>query len=275
MKIEKPKLIIVDIDGTIRMKGQKISNRTVNIINKIISNGIMFAVASGRTVFEIKEMLKDYDLKPLSLYIGENGYETYDSIKSTTYYENPLKKEWVKKIIDEMLIYDTNISAYIDNKIIFTRKDWIMELSIANTKLKNELVDDLSIFYKNDLGKLMFRDNEEKIDRIIEQLKKKHFSNYYFYKSCPVIIEVSNIKVNKAAGLKRFCNENNISLDQVLAFGDTTNDNEMLEVSGCGVCLKNGTEDTKKVADYITDLTCEEEGFCDFIENCSFFKELG
>lgn len=274
MKIEKPKLIVCDIDGTIRMKGQRISDRTIKLINKIISNGIMFAVASGRTVYEIKEMLKDYDLNPLSLYIGENGYEIYDSIHSSTYYENPLKKEWIKEIIDEMLVYDTNISAYINNEIIFTRKDWIMELSIANTKLKNKLTDDLSVFYENDLGKLMFRDDEKKINKIIECLNKKHYPNYYFYKSCPVIIEVSNINANKATGLKSFCEGNNILLDSVLAFGDTTNDNKLLEVSGCGVCLKNGTEDTKQVADYVTNLTCEEEGFCDFIENCSFYKEL-
>lgn len=30
-----------------------------------------------------------------------------------------------------------------------------------------------------------------------------------------------------------------------MAFGDTSNDNDMLKVAGCGVCMINGTDDTK------------------------------
>ena len=55
--------------------------------------------------------------------------------------------------------------------------------------------------------------------------------------------------------------------EAVLAgFGDTSNDNEMISVAGLGVCLLNGSDDTKALANDITDLTCEEEGFADYVE---------
>lgn len=51
-----------------------------------------------------------------------------------------------------------------------------------------------------------------------------------------------------------------------MAFGDTTNDHTMLELSGVGVCLKNGSDDTKAIADIITDYPCDEDGWARFME---------
>lgn len=40
----------------------------------------------------------------------------------------------------------------------------------------------------------------------------------------------------------------------------------MLELAGIGVGLKNGAQDTKACADYITDFTHNEDGFAKFAE---------
>ena len=50
-----------------------------------------------------------------------------------------------------------------------------------------------------------------------------------------------------------------------MAFGDTTNDNEMLKMAGWSVCLKQGSDDTKACADVITDYTNDEDGFGRYI----------
>ena len=54
--------------------------------------------------------------------------------------------------------------------------------------------------------------------------------------------------------------------EQIVAFGDTTNDNSMLEQAGWGVCLLNGSNDTKAIADEITKHTCSEDGFANYVE---------
>ena len=82
----------------------------------------------------------------------------------------------------------------------------------------------------------------------------------------------SNSNANKGYALKKYCDSHKISLNDVMAFGDTTNDNEMLEAAGIGVCLKNGTKDAMSVSEYITDKRCEESGFADFV-NKFFYKE--
>jgi hypothetical protein len=52
----------------------------------------------------------------------------------------------------------------------------------------------------------------------------------------------------------------------VAAFGDTTNDNEMIAGAGLGVCMCNGSDDTKALADVISEYPANEDGFARFID---------
>ena len=51
-----------------------------------------------------------------------------------------------------------------------------------------------------------------------------------------------------------------------MAFGDTSNDNEMLKVAGCGVCMINGTDDTKACANAITTYDNDHDGLAIYLE---------
>ena len=52
----------------------------------------------------------------------------------------------------------------------------------------------------------------------------------------------------------------------MVAFGDTTNDNDMLQYSGLGVCMSNGSDDTKAIADDITKCSNDKDGFAQYME---------
>ena len=51
-----------------------------------------------------------------------------------------------------------------------------------------------------------------------------------------------------------------------MAFGDTSNDNDMLKVAGCGVCMINGTDDTKASANAITKHDNDHDGLAIYLE---------
>lgn len=57
--------------------------------------------------------------------------------------------------------------------------------------------------------------------------------------------------INKAYGLQYFCDYFNLSLDEVVCFGDGRNDITMIENAGIGVAVGNGHEKLKKFADYV------------------------
>ena len=51
-----------------------------------------------------------------------------------------------------------------------------------------------------------------------------------------------------------------------MTFGDISNDNELLEVAGVGVCMINGSDETKGYASDITELSNDEDGFAHYLQ---------
>ena len=74
--------------------------------------------------------------------------------------------------------------------------------------------------------------------------------------------------MHKAAGLKDLISHfPGRSLADVIAFGDTSNDLEMIQESGTGFAMKNATPDLKRVADQITQRDNNHDGLLYEIEN--------
>ena len=78
------------------------------------------------------------------------------------------------------------------------------------------------------------------------------------------LFEFSNPLLAKDVGIRIICAQMNIDLSQVIAFGDTTNDIEMLKAAGIGVCMANGSDDAKAVADVIGD-SCDNDGIAKYL----------
>ena len=61
--------------------------------------------------------------------------------------------------------------------------------------------------------------------------------------------EVVNKKFDKGRAIERVSRELHIPLCDTVAFGDSMNDKEMIETAGLGICMENGSEAVKKLAD--------------------------
>ncbi|RIK43550.1 MAG: Cof-type HAD-IIB family hydrolase, partial [Chloroflexi bacterium] len=70
---------------------------------------------------------------------------------------------------------------------------------------------------------------------------------------------------NKAAALAVLMADWGVPLAQVVAFGDDTNDIEMLQECGLGVAVANAADEVKQVADEIT-ATNDEDGVAIVLE---------
>lgn len=56
----------------------------------------------------------------------------------------------------------------------------------------------------------------------------------------------------------------NISLDEIVAFGDDKNDMEMLKMCGIGVAVDNAISEVKDIADSVT-LSNDEDGVAEWL----------
>jgi Cof subfamily protein (haloacid dehalogenase superfamily) len=64
--------------------------------------------------------------------------------------------------------------------------------------------------------------------------------------------------IHKKYGVETVLKHLGISPEQCIAFGDNKNDMEILQYAGIGICMGNGSEDLKAIADYVTDDLCED-----------------
>jgi len=73
-------------------------------------------------------------------------------------------------------------------------------------------------------------------------------------------IEILDPKVHKGEGLRQLCHSLSIPLEEVIAFGDSDNDIEFLQMAGWGVAMKNAREVVKEVADEVGEWSNDEDG---------------
>ena len=82
----------------------------------------------------------------------------------------------------------------------------------------------------------------------------------------PGTVEFIDPRVNKGMALEKYAQRYNIPMAETIAFGDMENDIPLLQHAGWGVCLKNGSDDTKAAADDITEYPVEEDGIGRYLQ---------
>ncbi len=70
--------------------------------------------------------------------------------------------------------------------------------------------------------------------------------------------ELINRKFNKGTGVERVCRYLNIPVSDSVGFGDSMNDKEMLETAGLSICMGNGSQAVKELADEVCPSVTED-----------------
>ena len=266
MKIEDVKLVVCDIDGTLVNDEHEFTPLSKKAVLALHEKGIGFGVASGRDVGELRHFATRFGLGfPFDIVIGMNGAQLYDEGHQKRFEYYMMKKEWIKEVLDIMRPFDLNPYIIIDDRLYCKRHDELITASSKRNGTKIVVVKDESEYYQSEHPKIMFKVEEDKIDAIMAYAKSKITGGYMAFKTQPIMLEFADKRTDKGYALKEYARMNDLDLKNVMAFGDMSNDNGMLRVSGYGVCLKNGASDTKQAADFITDYDNNHDGFARFL----------
>lgn len=273
----KYRLVITDLDGTLTAHGTggSLSERSKEMIRCLARHGVSFGLASGRPLDELQAYTAAWNLeKEVDVLVGLNGSELWDGHTGRTRQYFMMKREWLKEVIEKLAPFDLNPYVYYHGAFLCMRVDEGIRYSSGRVNKPVIVAKDVSELYAEDNAKIMFRVREEQMAQV-ERFLEEHPSPYYRgFKTQKTLFEVSNRQVSKAYAISQYCREAGYSPEQVIAFGDTSNDNEMLLGCGLGVCVANASEDTKAIADEVAPRSCDEEGEASYMEE-RFFRPLG
>ena len=65
-------------------------------------------------------------------------------------------------------------------------------------------------------------------------------------------LEFTHPQAHKGNAVKAYASKLGLTMDQVICIGDGLNDLSMIRMAGLGVAMKNGADELKKIADYVT-----------------------
>jgi hydroxymethylpyrimidine pyrophosphatase-like HAD family hydrolase len=86
------------------------------------------------------------------------------------------------------------------------------------------------------------------------------------FTSKPYFLEILPPGVDKGYALSKIAEKEGVSAEEVMAVGDSMNDESMLRWAGLGIAMLNGEEGAKKAAREVSRYTNDEDGVADLIE---------
>lgn len=265
--LEEMKVVIADIDMTLTAKGGELPEITKEAFEILHRNDVRIGLGTGREINQaLREMGKKWGLSfEFDFVVGMNGGMVLDHRNDNYWQTDYLTTEEMKNILYYMkpLVDKYKVAVNCEGNENHNAMNISGELLESSRRHGFDFVDctgDIERVCERPTFKFLFRGEAKNEAELREYFLKKFSDNYQIISTFPGTVEVMHKGIDKGSGLKKYVSWEKIDLADVIAFGDNENDNTMLLDAGWGVCLKNGSDGTKKCADDITEFDCESGG---------------
>lgn len=242
------KYLFSDLDGTLMLEkdntipSTKIPTHNLEKIKEFTNKGNFFAIATGRPLANVKKLIAENQIADLC--VCENGMIVSQDNKIVI--EGQLNQEELKELLDYLKTNNLEfLGFYADEPVAFFNDNVILESTQVRMKKYSKMYN----FIKTseiDISKIihltiLFTNSDSKQSHVDNlNLKLKHT------KVIPTMHDAAdfvNKTTSKLNAIKKFCEINNISHDEVGYVGDGFNDLECLNYFKNSFVMKNSTKE--------------------------------
>lgn len=253
-------LYITDLDGTLLNPNAELSKRTITIINDLIQQGVLFTVATARSIASVKYILKDLNLTlPIVLM---NGVCIYDTSKKEYIKVETFSKDNAKVLIDVIeennlkgflyTLSNGKLATYYEDLSNLVLKDFYQERVDKYNKPFTR-VDNFSQCIDESIIYFTLMDRKENLEHLDQMVKKLPNINSVFYKDNYTkdmwYLEIFSENASKYHAVEFL--RNNLSVDTIIGFGDNQNDMPLFDACDKSYAVRNAIQGLKLKADGI------------------------
>lgn len=252
--MNKYKIIAIDLDDTLLDDNKNIPSLNKEALINASKLGIKIVIASGRSPMGIVPVIKDLNLYGIKSYIiAFNGAAIYETPGEKLIFHQFLNGKDLKDIYSSKP-EDIYIHFYKGNlKIYANKKNEYTDYGVKINNTTYELFDINDIKDDEEIIKVLYTGNEKNITKAIDKAYPIYNERFSLMRSAPIYYEFLPKNISKGQALKKIAEMENISMDQVMAFGDNGNDLEMVKLAGMGIAMQNSLDkEVLKHAKYIT-----------------------
>ena len=248
------KVIATDMDGTLLdPKGQLDLPRLEKILDKLDQRGIRFVIATGNEVHRMRQLLGH--LAERVVLVVANGariFENNELIQSQTWDDAMVDKALGhfkgRECQDQFVITAMN-GGFVKTGTVFTELDKFMTPEmIEKLYQRMQFVDEFDSSLFGGVLKMSMVVGEERLDSILQEINDLFDGHVRAVSSGYGCIDILQDGIHKAWGLVELLKRWNLKPEQIMAFGDSENDIEMLELAGISFAMENAEEAVKEIA---------------------------
>jgi len=249
------KLICSDIDGTLLDKNRELSQMTIQEIQRV--SPIPFVLISSRMPKAMRHLQSQLGNTTAPIIAYNGGLVLHNNLVLHSAFIDNAVLETLIQLCEKTTIH---LSLYFEDEWFVPAMDFWANREAENTKVTPIVKSCKSVLsqWKNEgkgAHKIMCMGDEAEIDVLYKELENSFSSEIMLYRSKPTYIEISHSSVSKKTAIDVLLNScyTNISMENIVAFGDNYNDIEMLKAVGLGVAVANAIEEVLQIANKITD----------------------
>ncbi len=272
---KKIKAIAIDIDGTLINEHTICTERTEKAVKALIQTGREVYIVTGRSTLTAMPFAKQIGIP--NYMINYNGASVWNMQTQKRENEHTLDSNIIQILIKLLRDRQMMSLAYVNDQFYYEIENAYLEQYFKRITIPgfNKPLDELpmDLFHK-----LFIMGSDEEIIEMHKLLSENYGDKLSIFLTTPGMhnlthpenparcIELMAKGVNKGEALTRLLRQQNITMDEAVAFGDDNNDIEMLESVAWGVAMHNARSTVKKVARLET-LSHNDDGVAYFIEN--------
>lgn len=270
------KLIFLDIDGTLTMPGSNVPPESaLRAIRRAQEKGNLLFLCTGRNYAMLKPLLQ-YHFDGL---VGSSG--GYVECGGQIICDKPMadsQKDRAIALLEEHNIFYTIESrdgSYTDEGFKeFLRRSPGEGSNSEMLRWREQIEESLHILsMKEYKGESIYKivtvsPAREPVEAVKEALGTAY--HYCIQDSDSFGFtngELMRSDFDKGTGILNVCEYLGLPVEQTVAFGDSTNDLEMMETAALSICMGNGSPRLKEIADDVCG-TVEEDGLLSAFEKC-------
>ena len=251
-----------DLDDTLLRDDLSISPYTLDVFRRMSDRGFFFIADSGRTQFSMKPHVEK--IRCVSLYVACNGAEIYDGTTHDLLHVENYSMEMAHEIADFAAEYDAYAQAYDGEHFYFNQYSVYTERYARTSSLSGIYVGDLRKFIKEPRNKILMMAEPEQIVEMLAAARKRFAGRVSITCSKPWLMEFNPLRATKGIALEFAAEYLGITVNDIVAFGDSLNDIPMFETAGRSVAVANAWKDVKAVCDDVC-LSNNEDGVAHYL----------
>lgn len=278
-----PAFIVTDLDGTLLTDEKGLPQKNVQAIKSLKRLGVPVFFCTGRPISFVEKYVRLAGAS--SLVIGGNGAIIRNIFTGETVFQQCFEKETQKNLLEfcfaqgfDALAYGTDGTVFFSKesrrvRVFLEYNDSLQDGSVSKVKLfpleaVMENMDSVPIYKVLVTERPIGAQGDVARKNDLERLN--HFLGtmpaVYAVPSMAGVMDIMPQAVSKGKAVVTLAEYLRVPLSMVGVIGDNQNDISMFQIAGTSVCMSNGSEDAKKMAQWVTADTNNEAGFAEAVE---------